>query len=545
MAFSHHSEHRVSAISPLALVTRLFAAPTPGNLRPASVTPMDRRKVYQLLEAYYYNIVYNREIWQGSLDYINRELGEAAAKDLAGLFNPIERGTELYAQNIFSGNFGDEIFLAETVGTKNKPRPLNPEIVDPLERIWEWSNFNSGEKERYTRLGSMLGNVGIRVVAKVGKNWPNDSLDDRLVYIQFEHPAIIDDYSKNEQQDITEILTTHRVVEGEIDIQEPTTSRSVEIYKTLMTIKEFRTLKNDQPYSEVVDAVDGEFATCPNILGVVPYVLAFHRKLESPWGCWWFMGSENPIDRLNSLIAHINRQIIRHVRVKWLVSSKGNPPREFNFSDTSVLFIKLMPEQAANDTHIQALVADLNLGDAITQAKTLLSELRDRMPELKATDGDFLSNTTGQTIAQLRTPAVDRLKVARANYESALIKAQKIALCYGILLGLWDVGTGKGTLKAVQDAIKEKKLDHKFNEREYLTVTQSEALQNDLLQLQIESERQAAGSLMRSNGGNPVVNSAAGQGSLSQLSGSNNPSKTDITPPPRQPHTGAVNSNVD
>lgn len=545
MTFDPNIHNRTTILNPLALISKIFAPSSIESLRPASITPIDRRRVYLLLEGYYYNTIYNREIWHGSLDYVNRELGEAAARDLSGLFNPIERGTELYAQNIFSGNFGDEIYLADTVGTKNKPRPLNEKIIDPLEQIWEWSNLNSGEKERYTRLGSMLGTVGIRVVAKVGKNWPNDDPSERLVYLQFEHPSIIEDYAKNEQQDITQILTTHRVVEGEIKIDDPETSRSIEVYKTLMNEDVFQTFKNDQPYSEVVDSIDGEFASCPNILGVVPYILAFHRKLEGNWGAWWFMGSENPIDRLNSLIAHINRQIIRHVRVKWLVSSKGNPPREFNFADTSVLFIKLMPEQASNDTHIQALVADLKIADAITQAKTLMSELRDRMPELKATDGDFLSNTTGQTIAQLRTPAVDRLKVARANYESALIKAQKIALCYGILLGLWDVGSGKGTLKAVQDAIKGKLLDHKFNEREYLTVTQSEALQNQLLQLQIQSERQMAGTLMANNGGKPVVNSAAGQGSLGQLPGANNPSKTAITPPPRQPHTGAVNSNLD
>jgi len=545
MTFDPNIEHRAHLVNPLALISKIFAPSSIESLRPASITPIDRRRVYLLLEAYYYNTIYNREIWQGSLDYVNRELGEAAARDLSGLFNPIERGTELYAQNIFAGNFGDEIFLADSVGTKNKPRKLNEKIIDPLEQIWEWSNFNSGEKERFPRLGSMLGTVGIRVVAKVGKDWPNDSVDERLVYIQFEHPSIIEDYSKNEQQDITQVLTTHRVVEGDIQINDPETSRSIEVYKTLMNEKVFETYKNDQPYDEVVDAVDGEFASCPNILGTVPYVLAFHRKLEGNWGAWWFMGSENPIDRLNSLIAHINRQIIRHVRVKWLVSSKGNPPREVNFSDTSVLFIKLMPEQQSNDTHIEALVSNLKLDDAIKQATTIMSELRDRMPELKATDGDFLSNTTGQTIAQLRTPAVDRLKVARANYESALIKAQKMALAYGILLGLWDVGSGKGDIESVQRAIKEKLFDHKFNERDYLTVTKSEALQNQLLELQIESERQVSGSLASGNGGKPVVNSAAGQGSLNQLPGSNNPARTDVTPAPRQPRTGNVNSNVD
>ena len=503
-------EHRSHILNPLALVSKIFAPSSIESLKPASITPVDRRRVYQLLEAYYYNTIYNREIWHGSLDYVNRELGEAAARDLSGLFNPIERGTELYAQNIFAGQFGEDIFLDANVGPKNKPRKLNEKIIDPLEQIWNWSNLNSGEKERYTRLGSMLGSVGIRVVAKVGANYPNDSKDERLVYLQFEHPSIIQDYAKNEQQDVTQILTIHRCVEGEIDINDPETSREVNVYKVLMNLKEFETYKNDHPYNEIVDEIDHEFATTENVLGVVPYVLAFHRKLEGNWGAWWFMGSENPIDRLNSLIAHINRQIIRHVRVKWLVSSKGNPPREFNFSDTSVLFIKLMPEQAANDTHIQALVANLNLGDSIKQATTIMSELRDRMPELKATDGDFLSNMTGQTIAQLRTPAIDRLKVARANYESALIKAQKIALCYGILLGLWDVGTGNEGMVSVKAAIKEKMLDHRFNKRDYLTVTKSEELQNQLLELQIESERKVNGVLTPGSNGGTTVHPSGG-----------------------------------
>lgn len=518
---------RHSMLNPLAFVSKIFAPGTVEVMKPSSITPVDRRNVYQLLEGYYHNTIYNREIWRGSLDYVNRELGEAAARDLAGLFNPIERGTELYAQNVFAGAFGDEIVLADTVGPKNKPRALNKDIIDPLEQIWEWSNFNSGEKERYTRIGSMLGTVGIRVVAKVGPTFPNDDPLERIVYIQFEHPSIIEDYVKNQQQEVTQVLTIHHELEGDINVQDTQTNRAVNIYKTLMTETKFQTLKNDMPYNEVIDDIDNEFITTPNTLGKVPYVLSFHRKLEGAWGAWWFIGSENPIDRLNSLVAHINRQIIRHVKVKWLVASKGNPPREFNFSDTSVLFVKLLPEQTGNDTFIKPLVADLSLGDAINEAKFMLGELRDRMPELKAIDGNFLSNTTGQTVAQLRIPAIDRLKVARANYESNLIKAQKLALAYGILLGIWDLGTGKGNMEAVTRAIKEKKLDHKFNKREYLTVTESERLQNQLLEMQIESERTIAGSPVNRATGQQPRNLPDGRGSIGQMPGSNqNPSET-------------------
>jgi hypothetical protein len=524
-----HSRHN-AFLNPLALISRIFSPDIniSGSNRPNAILPVDRRQVYKLLDAYYNNTQYNREIWHGSLDYINRELGEAAARDLAGIFNPIERGTELYAQNIFAGSFGDEIVVDDVVGPKNKPRPINQKIIDPLEQIWDWSNFNSGEKERYPRIGSLFGTVGIRVVARVGKKFPNDDPKERIVYIQFEHPSIIEDYVKNQQQEITQILTIHFELEGDIDINTSQT-RQFNTYKTLMTETQFETLRNNEPFNEVVDDIDYEFATTANTLGKVPYVLNFHRKLEGPWGAWWFMGSENPIDRLNSLIAHINRQIIRHVKVKWVMASKGNPPREFNFSDTSVLFIKLLPEQTGNDTFIKPLVADLNLGDAISEAKFMLAELRDRMPELKAIDGDFLSNTTGQTVAQLRIPAIDRLKVARSNYESNLIKAQKLALAYGVLLGIWDVGTGAGTIEAVNEASEKRLFDHKFIKREYLTVTESERLQNQLLEMQIAEAGNVAGATSNGTGANNKGprNLPDGRGSIGQLPGSNqNPTAT-------------------
>jgi hypothetical protein len=516
---------RFHMMNPLALVSKIFAPNSVEVAKPGAITPVDRRQVYTLLEAYYHNTIYNREIYRGSLDYVNRELGEAAAKDLAGIFNPIERGTEIYAQNVFAGNFGDEIVISDFVGPKNRPRKVNEKIIEPLEQIWDWSNFNSGEKERFPRLGALLGTVGIRVVARVGPEFPRDDPKRRVVYIQFEHPSIIEDYVKNQQQEVTQILTIHHELEGNIDIGDAQTNREVNVYKTLMTEAQFRTLKNDQPYDEVVDQIDGEFASTPNTLGKVPYVLTFHRKLEGAWGAWWFIGSENPIDRLNSLVAHINRQIIRHVKVKWVVTSKGNPPREYNFSDTSVLFIKLSPESNGNDTQIKPLVADLSLADSISEAKFMLGELRDRMPELKATDGDFLSNTTGQTVAQLRIPAIDRLRVARANYESGLIKAQKLALAYGILLGIWDLGTGNNGIQSVQEAIDQRLLDHKFADRDYLTVTQSEQLQNKLLETQIASEKTIAGT---GAGSSNVSLGSMGAGGTRQVAGSN----TNVQPTP-------------
>ena len=54
--------------------------------------------------------------------------------------------------------------------------------------------------------------------------------------------------------------------------------------------------------------------------------------------------------------------------------------------------------------------------------------------------------------------------LARTNYEDALVRAQSIAVSWGILMGLWDVGTGTGA-ESAQCAYDEGYEAHRFNDR--------------------------------------------------------------------------------
>jgi hypothetical protein len=55
-------------------------------------------------------------------------------------------------------------------------------------------------------------------------------------------------------------------------------------------------------------------------------------------------------------------------------------------------------------------------------------------------------------LAQVLKPVEAAVLRARRTYESSVISALQIALSSGVLLGLWDLGTGKGTADAADRA---------------------------------------------------------------------------------------------
>ncbi len=478
----------VTRYNPIAIITRWFKALFPEQKAvDREVSALDRRAVYAHNWNYYLNQVYNRTIFGGSLDYINEQLGEAAAKDISGLINPIEQVIELYAQNTFAGNFGDEITIDKQVGdTLSGLVAVNPQLNEPLSKIFKWSNINA-EKDRFARYAALFGNCGIRTVARVGKSYPNDPLTDRRVFLQFEHPALIEDLNEDARGNIDQILTIHRILEGDIDIRGENQERQYHIYKMLMTRENFTTLRDDQPYNNIANERSEIFSNYPNLLGFVPYVLAYFRKHEQTYGAWCFIGTEQIIDRCNALSTHLLRQIWRHVNVTWMVTTSGAPPREYNFGGQRVLHIIRRLSENAADTNIEPLIANLSLADTITALKFFVNEvLPDRLPELKAIQGTFLANQSGETVAQLRKPAEDKLLVFRANIEHALIRSLQMALSYGIVQGLWEVGTGIGTREAADNAFQNGALDFRFNKRPALTLTEGEKLANEQLRKQID-----------------------------------------------------------
>lgn len=436
----------------------------------------ERRQIFRINESYYNNNVYDRLAEGGALDLINDFLGEAKANDIKGVFNPVKRSVEVYAQNVFAGAFGKDIKIKDTIDG----RPVHQNLIAYANQIAKWSNFNQ-ELKHYVRYGALFGTVGIRVISKLGKGFPNDDPKQRRVYLEFEHPSTIINAIRDKRGNVKQIITEYIVNKGELQLS----NRGEHVKKTIV-----RELMTQDTVERVTDTQTG-LAIVPfliagqqhdkltNKLGVVPYVIVQHEKKTGLFGSWSFQGVERKIDITNALSAHIDRQIVRHVKATWAVASSGEPPDEFNFSGNKVIWFQLDEGVAA--PVIQDLVANLSLSETMAKIQMNLDEIADSLPELKSTDGKYLSGQSGETIAQLRLPAEVKIKSSRSVYEDGLIRAMKLAFSWGILLGIMDFGTGTGTQEAATLAFESGAMDFEFEDRDALPITESERLNNDIL----------------------------------------------------------------
>lgn len=410
----------------------------------------DRHLSYDLWDSYYSNTIYERAADGGQREYINSDLGNASAADLAGLYNPIKAAVDLYL-HVFQGAFGDEI----------KAETGNSALLPALNQIWQWSNLTI-EKQPLCRLAATHGTVGLRIVAR-----NDDDPKKRRVYIKPEHPKTIRDVELDDRGNVEAIQLEY---DRRFGLAED--AQTVRIRET-MTKEEFRIERvlngSTAPFSLETRSADGR-SRYPNELGVVPYVLLRHEHNGETWGRNAFYQARGPIDRLNALMSHIDVQIHKHVRAKWLVAAAGAAPTEFDFSDLTIVYVDTR-NSGSGAPMAQPLIANLDLTGAIMQAKMQQEAIEDNLPELKATQGRFLAGQSGETIAELRKPAEEKLSLARGNYEDALARADQIAVSWGVLLDLWNVGTGQGTRDAADRAFNEGYEDHKFNKRPLLSDT--------------------------------------------------------------------------
>lgn len=408
----------------------------------------DRQWSYLLYEAYYNNTVYNTILNGGQRENLNAQLGNAQAADLAGLYNPIRRCCDFY-QHVFGGEFGVDIVL--------DPTRSRPAISDPLKQIWTWSAMNQ-QKQVLCRLAAIHGVVGLRVKVR-----PDPDPARRRIYLKVEHPSIIRDVDVDDRGNVQSIELEYDLVLGLGDAQKVIRIRELQTKTTFATWRVVADGRTTVPYDLDTNTDNGPNSSYPNALGVVPYVILSHQPSGETWSSNAYAHVLPLIDRLNALATHLNVQIHRHVRVKWFIAATGTAPTEIDLGDLSVAYVNL--QNSTGTPLVQPLVAPLNLADTIKQTQVLLQEIGDALPELKATGGEFLSNMSGQTVAELRKPAEDRLALARVNYEDALIRWQKLALSMGILHGFWDIGTGMGTREAAQRAYDQGFETHFFNAR--------------------------------------------------------------------------------
>jgi hypothetical protein len=421
-----------------------------------------RRDLFKLWWAYVDNKIYEPGEWGGWREYVNAKLGSANAANLAPIFNPVERAVRAY-EYVFDGAFGEKIKIAEKI----EERDVNDKILEPIRNIWKWSNINGWKNELLLKTAA-LGTCGLRI------EYRNDNNGKRIMFLP-EHPSIIRDVELDSRDNITQIVLEYERIEG--DFLDEDNPRMLYRYVEYMSKEKFWMTRNGEYWNFLTQryVTTKEAATIPNILGIVPYVLITQTRIGSNFGIPCFYGKESSIDHLNALTAHINQQIRRHVTATWLIEGGGPPPKKVLVGDQNVWYIRKDSSQPSQ-VSVKDLVSKLNLSDAIKQQQELKIELSNSMPEMKATDGEFLSHQSGGTVANLRLPAEQRILGARTNIEAGLVKADQIALSLGIIHNMWNLGNGKGSRAKADEAFALGLEDHKFNERPALPLTVDDKL---------------------------------------------------------------------
>lgn len=435
---------------------------------PTLATYESRQIMFKLWWAYFDNHIYEPQEWGGYRNIITDLLGESAVGGLTSFFNPVERAVRAY-EYVFDGKFGEDIVLDDKVDNGDSINAVTKQAVTD---IWNWSNIN-GWKDKFLIKAAALGTYNLRIVFR------NDDNGKRVLLLP-EHPSIVRYVERDERGNITQLVLEYEKVEGEF-FGEDDNQRQKHKYIEYMSREKFWMVKDGEWWNYTLNNGEGGFvdsreeATVPNKLGIVPYVFAMLVDIGGDFGVPCFYGRERQIDHLNALAAHINYQIHKHVVPTWLIEAGGPAPEPIIMGDQRIWYVR-KDNTISSQVSVKDLVSKMDLSTAIAQQTKLQEELTNSMPELKATDGQFLSHQSGGTVAQLRIPAEQRILVARTNLESALIKAQKIAISLGILNGMWNVGTGTSSRKAADEAFAKGLEDHRFAKRPALPLTTDDKL---------------------------------------------------------------------
>jgi hypothetical protein len=400
-----------------------------------------RQAAYGRWAAMYDGSIYRGRTTGGLREQCLRELlgndADISAARLHLHYNPMPAIVDAY-QNAFWGMWGSDICL----DTSAEGCSCSDQFIteDPVGNIWKWSGLDTS-KQLLSHLAAGMGTVGLRVTAI-------DNVDSglRRAIVQVDHPSKILDYEADSQGNITAVQLRYETLFGTAEDQ-----RSVQIDELFTE-------------EEIIRTVDGkEVYRAPNELGICPYVIILHRDDGSLWGQPAHRGLDDVVHRINYLISLQGDGIADHIYPTWFASAAGDAPKTIDVGRNKLAYVKTA--QGDPTPTLEPIVPQIDHSAAAGWINDRKEELAASHPEMILSNLKALSGQSGETIAQLTKPAATRILSARVQYEAGLRRALQIAGAMGVQIGLWDLGTGKGTPDAAKRAMREGVMDFVFTRR--------------------------------------------------------------------------------
>ncbi len=395
-------------------------------------TRMSWRDHYNFLRSYYLN--------NGLYDNLRSAYSQMGyeRERLKSLRNPASRVVEFYAAKMWPGGLPGALPIVAD----------NPRLLPLIEDIWGWSNWGS-EKQAVARSFPEYGDLFLKVATRADTN----GFVNR-VFIQNVEP-----------QDVTEIRADERGYLTYIRMDTPQlrhfADKDAEAY-TLTEVwdkgeQRFRRWEHSHGHDIKLNqlgtpSTDAPFAA----LGIdfIPVVWQPFKHIGDERGMAAITVALDKIDEANRQATQLHRILFRNNRALWAssaggVDNTGRPLPALNFgtrrelamaADSDTDDIINLPGNAT----LTSLIPPINYDAALNVLNAQMMEIRQDLPEMIYSQIQEQSQLSGVAIGYLLEAATDRLLEARGNAETALMRAQEMALTMGSafnLPGFQGIGT--------------------------------------------------------------------------------------------------------
>lgn len=366
---------------------------------------------YTLSTLYYHNQSYST-----INTYFNAlKLQRGYYKHMRSIFNPTARLVNLYVAKCYGGSLDMEAATRGAITVNGADDALRQAII----QLWKWSNFGT-EKSLYVRRGAMLGDSVIKIV---------DDTRKRKVRMELLHPEML---RYVEVDDVGNIK--YAVIEYNVDEETPlkagvpTRAAKTYRYREVITPDTFETFKNEEPFAYFEDGAGTGVSKWDNEYGFVPVVLVQHSNEGQTFGVNAYQTSLSKVDEINDAASLLNDQIRKTVNAIYYMAGVTKPDSLTASTDERD---EVPMIYGPANTQPFAMVAPLQIADAMNNINSMLSELERDMPELSLHRLRESGQTSGVAAKITYSDAIDRIEEARGNYNDGLVRAQQMGVSIG------------------------------------------------------------------------------------------------------------------
>ena len=393
-----------------------------SGLQGPDAAPID---FYRMLEAYYMN--------NGLYDSTQQVLFENGiwTPGMKPLRNPAKRTVEFHVTHIWPG-------LLE------KALPIvteNPRIIEPIHQVWRWSNWGV-KKQLAARWFALFGDWFCKVATS------SDPITGKVVrvYLQNLKPEMVTDFEVDERGNVTYIRLDIPIT--------ATTINNMSTYHTEVWDKTgVKIYVNHRDPSTPVKQLGPPVTSMPLMafgIDFVPFVHASFMDVGEKRGVGVFTLALDKIDEANRMATRLHQMIFRYNRptvaiMANAVDPAGRPLPAPKLESTSAGRTEEHDDDVKSfpgNSKMEYLVANLNYQAHLDVINAQMRELEEDLPELSYyRQKELGSGISGRAVRLLLSQAVDRTIEARGNIETALVRADMIALTLGVKAGLFtDIG---------------------------------------------------------------------------------------------------------